>query len=312
MTPRPSVRETPTTGTPTPGTPTPATPTDWPGCIVLGEGVPVVLLHSSLSSKSQWTALADRMSTRFRVIALDLWGYGDHAMPAARHSFTLDDEVRLVAAHLSGLVEPRTRVHLVGHSYGGLVALRFAQSRSERVASLSLYEPVAFRMLDDDDEALADARAIAESVQQLLETERPKHAAQAFVDFWSGLGGYASLSPTVRSGIARHIDKVPLDFQAAWRWKPGPDDLRAVTAPTLLITGNRSPAVGQRIVARLARALPNRYVASFDAGHMGPVTHPHLINPWIEAFVDRCAERDAVPPIARALFTPALWKSAAD
>src|SRR5690348_8143947 len=70
----------------------------WPGCSVAGDaGEPVVLLHSSLSSKSQWTSLCERMSTRFRVIALDLWGYGENAMPAFTQRFTLDDEVRLVA-----------------------------------------------------------------------------------------------------------------------------------------------------------------------------------------------------------------------
>ena len=284
---------------------------DRPGCVVAGTGAPVVMLHSSLSSKSQWTALAERMSPRFRVIALDLWGYGDNAMPAAPDSFALDDEVRLVAARLDSLVAPHLRVHLVGHSYGGLVALRFAQCRGDRVASLSLYEPVAFRMLDDEDAGLAEARTLADHVRRLLAAERLHRAAQAFVDFWSGDGGYASLSPRARSGIARKIDKIPLDFQAAWRWRPDPRDLRSIVAPTLLMAGNRSPAVAQRIVALLAGTLPNCRVASFDFGHMGPMTDPYLINPWIEAFVDRCTEEDAALPVPHAIAERPLWESAA-
>ncbi len=135
-----------------------------PGYFVAGAGTPVVLLHSSLGSKSQWTALAERLASRFRVIALDLCGYGDNAACATGTSFTVDDEVRLVTAHLDRLVEPHIRVHVVGHSYGGLVALRFAQCRRGRVASLSLYEPVAFGILDDDDAELADVRHVAERV----------------------------------------------------------------------------------------------------------------------------------------------------
>ena len=71
-------------------------PSDRPGYFIAGAGTPVVMLHSSLSSKSQWTALAERLAPRYRVIALDLCGYGDNAVPAAGASFTLDEEVRLV------------------------------------------------------------------------------------------------------------------------------------------------------------------------------------------------------------------------
>src|SRR4030095_7600973 len=52
------------------------------GSLVAGAGAPVVLLHSSLSSKSQWTALAERLASRFRVIPLDLCRYGDNALTA--------------------------------------------------------------------------------------------------------------------------------------------------------------------------------------------------------------------------------------
>jgi pimeloyl-ACP methyl ester carboxylesterase len=62
---------------------------DPPGYFVAGAGVPVVLLHASLSSKSQWRELAAQLAPRFRVIAIDLSGYGDNPMPAARESFSV-------------------------------------------------------------------------------------------------------------------------------------------------------------------------------------------------------------------------------
>lgn len=273
--------------------PQPEVLTGQPGYLVAGAGTPVVMLHSSLSSKSQWTALAQRLASRFRVIALDLCGYGDNPMVAAGASFTLDDEVRLVMDRLGHLVEPHIRVHLVGHSYGGLVALRFAQCRSDRVMSLSLYEPVVFRMLDDEDAELAEARRLAQSVARLIAAGNRHDAAQAFVDFWSGEGSYASLPPPAQAGVTRRVDKLPLDFQAALSWPSSPEDLRAIVAPTLLLAGNRGPAVVQRIHALLTRSLSNRRVGYFDCGHMGPITDAHRVNPWIEAFLDLFAERDA-------------------
>jgi pimeloyl-ACP methyl ester carboxylesterase len=263
-----------------------------PGYFVAGAGTPVVMLHSSLSSKSQWTALAERLASRFRVIALDLCGYGDNALSLTGAPFTLDDEVRLVTDHLDRLVEPPGRIHLVGHSYGGLVALRIAQCRSNRVASLSLYEPVVFRMLDDEDATLADLRAVADRVSRLVMAGRRHDAAQAFVDFWSGESSYASLPLPAQASLARRVDKVPLDFQAALGWPRRREDLRAIVAPTLLLAGNRSPAVVQRIHTLLTRTLPDNRAATFDGGHMGPITDTDRVNPWIEAFLDTC-ERDA-------------------
>jgi pimeloyl-ACP methyl ester carboxylesterase len=285
--------------------------TDRPGYFVAGAGTPVVMLHSSLSSKSQWTALAERLASRFRVIALDLYGYGDNAVSVAAASFTLDEEVRLVTARLDRLVEKHIRVHLVGHSYGGLVALRFAQCRGDRVASLSLYEPVVFRILDDDDVVLGDMRRLAEHVSRLVAAGRRHDAAQAFVDFWSGDGSYASLPLPVQATIARRVDKLPLDFQAASCWPLGPEDLRAIVAPTLLLAGNRSPAVVQRIQTLLTRALPNCRVGSFDFGHMGPITDAHRVNLWIEAFVS-IAERNAAFAAPQTVVSPASRASAAD
>ena len=263
------------------------------GYVVAGSGAPVALLHASLGSKSQWTALVERMAPRFRMIAIDLCGYGDNELTTTESSFTLDDEVRLVASRLEQIVGTRTRVHLVGHSYGGLVALRFAHLYGERTASLALYEPVVFRLLADDNPARAEVRWVAERVAGLVRAGRRHDAARVFVDFWSGSGSFDSMPLPVRASMARRIGKVPLDFKAADGWPQGIDEIRAIVAPTLLLVGGRSPAVAQRIVSRLAHLLPDRRIGAFEFGHMGPVTDPHRINPYIDAFVTAFVEREA-------------------
>ena len=282
------------------------------GALVVGAGAPVVLLHSSLSSKSQWTALTERLAPRFRVIALDLLGYGDNAMPSAPESFTLDDEVRLVGETIDRLLPPHVRVHVVGHSYGASVALKFAQRSRGRVASLALYEPVAFGMLDRDDAALAEVKRIAESVPRLIGAGARLQAAEAFVDFWSGPGSYGRLARPVQLHVARNIAKVPLDFKAVMSWPLGPESVRSIAVPALLLTGSQSPAVAQGIVAQLARSLPKRYVGRIDAGHMGPVTAPHLVNPWIEAFIDMCVEHAASSAMTTITDSRAPFAAAAD
>jgi len=289
-----------------------ATPPELPGCMIAGAGEPVVLLHSSLSSKAQWSELAARLAPRFRTIALDLCGYGDNPMPAASRPFSIDDEVRLVADRVDRLVPPHVRVHIVGHSYGGLVALRFAERYRGRVASLTLYEPVAFGVLDRGDPALAEVKRVAECVQQLLRAGLRLQAAEIFVDLWSGAGSYGRLPRPTKVGIARNIGKVPFDFQAAMAWPVDAAGVRSIAVPSLLLTGDHSPAIAQHIVQELSRSLPKRYVGRIDAGHMGPVTAPHLVNPWIEAFVDMCVERNIAPVTEHVVNPPAPYASAAD
>jgi len=289
----------------------PAQFAEGPGYFAAGAGTPVVMLHASLGSKSQWAGLAVRLASRFRVIAVDLCGYGDNAMPSSGSGFKLDEEVRLVVSRLDGLVNPPSRFHLVGHSYGGLVALRLAALHAERAASLALYDPVGFGLLRDDPVA-ADIHQREEEVVTLLGEGRRREAAQRFVDFWSGPGSYASQPEPVQLGIARRVAKVPLDFQAAWSWPRGLADLRAVRAPTLLLAGSRSPAVAQRIVMLLTRALRGCRVGWFDAGHMGPITDPQRINPWIEAFVDLCDESEMPAGRLPGIGSTPDWAAAAD
>jgi len=63
----------------------------------------------------------------------------------------------------------------------------------------------------------------------------------------------------------------------------------------------------KRIIASLNRELPDRRVRWIDAGHMGPITHAHRVNLWIETFIDLYAAHDAAPSSAHANITPSSW-----
>lgn len=263
------------------------------GSLVLGSGTAVVMLHASLGSKSQWSPLLEAMAPRYRAIALDLRGYGD--LPAAGPGTPAgaDEDVRALEERIDGLVAPRSRIHLVGHSYGGFVALRYAKLHPDRVASLALYEPVAFRALPPNDASLAELVGMADGVATLVHEGHRHLASQIFVDFWSGAGTFASMPLAARASIARRIGKVPLDFRAALAWPNDASDLRAIAAPVFLIAGRRSPTLAQRIAAALARALPNARSAWIDAGHMGPVTDAADVDALVAGFVDECENERA-------------------
>src|SRR5215831_7960985 len=124
----------------------------------VGSGTAVVCLHSSASSSVQWRPLMERLADRFRVISVDLYGYGQSPPWPEGRALSLADEVRLLEPVLR---DAGNRFHLIGHSYGGAIALRAALDRPERLLSLSLFEPVLFSLLAEEDPDQPAAREIA-------------------------------------------------------------------------------------------------------------------------------------------------------
>ena len=252
-----------------------------------GAGSAVVLLHCTLSSKNQWRSLSGMLEDHYRVIAVDLYGYGETPMPEKREDFTLLDEVELVRSLIEAILPPGEPVHLVGHSYGAAVALRFCHRFPERVRSLVLFEPVAFHLLRRDDPGLLPVLAMMGELERLLSEGRRSEAAATFLDYWSGPGGFARFPARVRQDFARRTEKLALDFQALTGTPPTLNDYRELALPVTLIAGRSTRLPALRVAQELCRALPDCRMHWLDTGHMGPVTHPELVNPIIKDALDR-------------------------
>ena len=259
-----------------------------------GIGEPVVLLHSTGASGSQWRALMDRLSPRFRVIAPDLYGYGATSPWPGRGAFCLKHEAAVVAALLERLDRP---AHLVGHSYGGAVALRLARLRGDLLRSLAVIEPVAFHLLRGGDEADASALQeithIADAVARALACGDYSGGYRQFVDYWSGAGTWAGIPAAKQDALAARLTKVALDFQATLNEPARLEDFRTITTPMLLVQGEHSTLPARRIFRLLALALPELRMKTVEgAGHMAPLTHPDEVN---EALVTHITAHAGVP-----------------
>jgi len=249
---------------------------------------PVLLLHSSLASGAQWRTLAASLEARYQVFAPDLIGYGKAPAWGGEGPFHLHDEARAIHALLDGLDEP---AHLVGHSYGGAVALHVAREHGPRLSSLTLIEPVAFHLLRDGDAAdaaaLAEIRAVADGIARGLASGEYASACGAFVDYWSGAGTWASMGQAKRAAAALRVGKVALDFHATLEQRARLAGLERLPLPTLVVHGERSPAPTRRICERLASRLPDVRAETIPgAGHMSPITHAEEVNALITAHLD--------------------------
>jgi pimeloyl-ACP methyl ester carboxylesterase len=250
----------------------------------VGQGPPVLLVHGSATSGRFWRALVERLTPRYRVIAPDLPGYGESAWhPQARAT---DLDVVSTFAHAFG--EP---LHLVGHSYGGALALRAARDLGPRLASLVLIEPAAFDLLDPrgDAPALAQIEAVAgRHLELVLEGDLEAGAAH-FMGYWIGPEAWAAMPAETRARIVRTMPKIAAEFRTLFRHPEALRNYRHLRVPTLLVRGTRTTLAADRIVARLAATLPQRDLVEIaGASHMAPLSHPDAVNAAIETHLAQC------------------------
>jgi pimeloyl-ACP methyl ester carboxylesterase len=104
----------------------------------------VIALHCSGSSSKQWPHLSQRLRCRNPTWCPDFVGCGANGHWIGDRPFTLADEASPIVSMIDSLAMP---VHLVGHSYGGAVALKVARERPSQIASVILYEPMALHVL---------------------------------------------------------------------------------------------------------------------------------------------------------------------
>ena len=109
-----------------------------------GQGQPVILIHSSVSANRQWLALSESLKDRYRVLAINLFDYGKTTSWPGDSPQSLYAQAQLVLALSEELSSP---VHLVGHPFGGSVALKAAMLLGPRVGNLILLEPNPFYLL---------------------------------------------------------------------------------------------------------------------------------------------------------------------
>lgn len=108
---------------------------------VLGRGGrPVILLHGWVGSWRYWIPTMRLLQLKFRVYALDLFGYGDSSKNTAKYSMA--SQMRLLDQFMKQLGMPKAAI--LAHGYGAQVALNFAAQYPERVARLMLVSAPLF------------------------------------------------------------------------------------------------------------------------------------------------------------------------
>lgn len=251
-----------------------------------GEGPGVVCLHSNASTSSQWRSLLNDLSDHFKVLAPDALGAGKSPSWPETQPGALSQEVLLLSKVLD---EAGEEFFLVGHSYGGAVALKIALECPDRVKAIVLYEPTLFAVLQQESPnqpAFNEIKSVVDDAVALIDRGDLSSAAERFIDYWMHSGAWTSMPDEVKGPIARSMLDVERWMQALAQEPTPLEELSRIELPVLYMTGGRSPASSRGVARLLTAALPQVDALEFDdLGHMAPVTHPQRVNPHIKNFL---------------------------
>jgi pimeloyl-ACP methyl ester carboxylesterase len=247
-----------------------------------GAGPTVACLHSSGSSSGQWRRLIEAEQADFRFVAFDFLGHG-RSPDFAGDGYGLGSESEAVFRSLPPAGEP---MHLVGHSYGGAVALDLAVRYPGRFASVTVFEPVLFALLDRGSSEFSEITSVGLDIVRAARVGDLGAASATFVDYWNGDGSWGGLSAEQQERVRARMVPVARHFEALFSDPLPLDRLRALCVPTLVLLGDRSPAPARAVGARLG-VLPSVRVELLPGvAHMGPVTHAEMVNRRIRQHLD--------------------------
>ncbi len=260
-----------------------------------GTGEPLIFVHGGLGGLHTFQPQAQTFATSFRVIAYSRRYYLPNSPPQTGDN---RDPFSIHVADLAALVKTlnATPAHLVAHSVGAYIALALAVEQPNLVRRLVLGEPTVFSLLS--------GTSVGEATRQ------------SWVDRVLGPAGKALESGNIEEGLRRFFDGLcgapcfdgfPQPRRTELVEKHGPafrseilidlsvprptlacEKLRAFTRPTLLLTGERSPAVFRLTTVELERCLEGEsQVMVPTAGHGMHGDNPTFYNQTVMAFLQR-------------------------
>ncbi|NYT68673.1 alpha/beta fold hydrolase [Pusillimonas noertemannii] len=245
---------------------------DKPSTQFLGQGPRLLLLHGIGGSATAWSKQIERLSGDFACLAPDLPGYGD--TPAAGGN-SMRPFVQAMADLLAG--EP---AHVLGVSFGALLALALARHHPELVRSLVLADATLGRahMTGQEREKWLEKRRSLSGSLQEVSVERAAEIASP------------AAAPEIIDEIARHMRRARPDGYMAVANAIAATDARpwleSITQPALVLCGEDDRVTGAEVSRVLVDSLPHARLRIVPrSGHAPHIEQPDVFAREVREFL---------------------------
>lgn len=252
-----------------------------------GQGLPVVLLHAGIADSRMWLDQMRAWRNDFHLVAPDLPGFGQSAIPNRPFSYLNG---------IAGLLDvlELDSVWLVGASFGGRLALDFCLESLKQVRGLVLVSPLVSGL-----DTGPDIAAFSQREQELLEAGDIQAATELNLRTW--VDG-PQRSPKDVNGQIRWLVAnmqmqafqmpAPPNARALWPETSAGERLMEVRVPTLIVTGNLDLPVVADHARQLAERLPEAEVATIPGtAHLPSLEQPEAFNLLVWQFIQQVEEK---------------------
>jgi pimeloyl-ACP methyl ester carboxylesterase len=241
-----------------------------------GLGPTILFVPGSCSTGAAWRPVIASLQGSYRTATTSLPGYGG----SAERRSSNDQSILPLATALEEVIRHAGgKVHLVGHSFGGEVALAVALRGQVRVESLCIFEAPAPGMLATfkRTDRYREFRVMTEAYFGSFDSGNSE-AIASMVDFYGGSGTFESWPPAVRRYAAETTPTNILDWASAYAFQPTRDQLNRLTTPVLVATGQNSHPAVIEANELIATAIPGaKFTTVAGANHFMISTHARLV-----------------------------------
>jgi 3-oxoadipate enol-lactonase len=207
----------------------------------------VLLVHGNSESSRAWTEWVPHLAGRYRVIRLDLPGFGASTAPPD-YRWTAPEVAADIARFLDAIAI--TRCHLIGAKYGGSISLALASLEPQRFLSLCVFGSPA-RGVGTGNVDKMRAKGVRQWATKTMRARLGSTASEGQIEWWTELMG--ATDPRAAVGASSALVAMDLD-----------DRLPLIKAPTLIVTTQESGLQAVEAVRQYAARIPDARVIVLD------------------------------------------------
>lgn len=247
-----------------------------------GSGETIVFIHGTQEDYRVFMPQLDLLKDEYQVITYSRrYNYPN----AYDYQKEILFSVKTEAMDLETLINSLNvkSVHLVGHSYGGLVAMQYTHENPDKVKSLTLSEPPLVRLSGCEQWYQAAQKELIEPVGIAFKTNDTTQVMKAIFEFFAGADIQEQMPADVLQSLKANLSEMAALVNSP---DPFPDLSTDFETPVMLITtANTMPMLNctnESLVKKMPRA---KHIHLSDASHEMWMTHPEILSNYLKVFI---------------------------